>query len=78
MLFIGLVTLGCISCVTSTIVVVPIKLQYFKSHDIYLCNYLNDHENVEHMMASSVVKKVGTKVAQFMGYNNLKLGQVQM
>ena len=28
------------------------------------------------MMASSVVKEVGTKVAQFMGYNKLKPEQV--
>ena len=74
----GLVTLG---CVTSTIVAVPIKLQCFKNYknrDIYLCNYPNGHENGEHMMASSVVKEVGTKVAQFMGYNNLKPVRVQM
>ena len=77
----GLVTLAYVSCVNSTKVAVPIKLQYFKNYenrDVYLCNYLNGHENGEHMMTSSVVKEVGAKVAQFMGYNNLKPEQVQM
>ena len=81
MLFMGLVTTACISCVTSTIVAVPIKLQYLKKYenrDVYSCNYFNGHENSKHMMASSVVKEVSTKVAQFMGYNNLKPEQVQM
>ena len=81
MLFMGLVTLACVSCVTSTIVTAPIKLQYFKNYEnrgIYLHNYLNGHENGEHMTASSVVKEVGVKVAWFMGYNNLKPEQVQM
>ena len=31
----------------------------------------NGHDNGEHMMASSVFKEVGAKVAQFMSYNNL-------
>ena len=77
----GLVTLAYVSCVTSTIVAVPIKLQYFKNYEnreVYSCNYLNGHENGEHIMESSVVKEVGTKVAQFMHYNNLKPEQVQM
>ena len=77
----GLVTLAYVSCVTSTIVAAPIKLQHFKNYenrDVYLHNYLNGHENGEHMMASSVVKEVGAKVARFMGYNNLKPEQVQM
>ena len=77
----GLVTLACIICVTSTIVAVPIKSQYFKTYengDICSRNYLNGHENGEHMMASSAVKEVGAKVAQFMGYNKLKPEEVQM
>ena len=80
-LFMSLVTLACISCVTSTIVAAPIKLQYFKnykSHDVYSCNYSDGHENSEHMMANNVVKEVGTKVAQFMACKNLKPEQVQM
>ena len=70
----GLVILAYVSCVTSTIVAAPIKLQYFKNYknrNIYLRNYLKGHENDEHMMASSVVKEVGAKVAQFMGYNRV-------
>ena len=80
-LFMGLVTLAYVSCVTSTIVATPIKLQYFKNYknrDVYLCNYLDGHENGKHMMASSDVKEVGAKVTQFMGYNNLKPEEVQM
>ena len=73
----GLVTLAYVSCVTS-IVAAPIKLQYFKNYenrDVYTRNYLNGHENGEHMMASSVVKEVGTKVAQFMGYKTFNLNR---
>ena len=50
----GLVTLACVSCVTSTIVAAPIKLQYLKNHenrDVYVrAITLNGHENGEHMM----------------------------
>ena len=59
----GLVTLAYVSCVTSTIVAMSIKLQYFKNYenrDVYSCNYLNDHENGKHMMASSVFTEAGT------------------
>ena len=62
-LFIGLVTLDCIISVASTIVAASIKLQYFKNYgkrDVYSCNYINGHENGGHMMASGVVKEVGT------------------
>ena len=70
----GLVILACASCVTSTIVAVPTKLQYFKNYknrDICSCNYLNGHENGEHMMASNLLFQ-----ASFYGYNNLKPEQV--
>ena len=54
-LFMGLVTLAYVSCVTSTIVAAPIKLQYFKNYEnrnVYSRNYPNGHENGEHMMAT--------------------------
>lgn len=63
----GLVTVAYVICVISTIVAAPIKLQCFENRDVYSCNYLNGHENGEHMMANSVVKKVGAKVDQFTG-----------
>ena len=53
-----MVTLACVSCITSTIVAAPIKLQYFENCDVYSHDYLNGRENSERMMASSVVKKV--------------------
>ena len=45
---------------------------------IHAITLMLGHENGKHMIASSVVKEVGTKVAQFTGYNNLRPEQVQM
>ena len=65
----GLVTLAYVSCVTSTIVTAPIKLQYLKITKIgkfirAITLMVMKMANTD-IRVSSVVKKVGTKVFQF-------------
>ena len=66
----GLVTLACISCVTSTIVAEPIKSQHFNNYEndyVYSWNFVMT--KMANLVASSVVNKIGDEVPRFMGYS---------